>query len=85
MTKSGNTSRNENNMWKYSGRFVETLEQVSEMKSHNMHLDTTCSLCRNEDDTIQHYLECSVLVEQCKELYNDRIVRYEDIFDSLKA
>ena len=34
VTKSENASRNEDDIWKHSGRFVETLEQVSEMKSH---------------------------------------------------
>ena len=56
----------------------------AKMNFKNMHTDTTCSLCKNEDDTIQHYLEYSVLIEHCKDLYNDRIVQYEDIFGSLK-
>ena len=52
----------------------------AKMNFKNMYTDTTCSLCKNEDDTIQHYLECSVLIEHCKDLYNDPIVHYEDIF-----
>ena len=49
-----------------------------------MYLDTTCSLCQNEEDTIRHHLECHVLMEHCSELFNDRIVRYEDIFGNLQ-
>ena len=56
----------------------------AKMNFKNMYIDTTCSLCKMEDDTIPHYLECSVLIEHCKDLYNDCIVRYEDIYGSLK-
>ena len=56
----------------------------AKMNFKNMYIDTTCSLCKMEDDSIQHYLECSVLIENCTELFNDCIVRYEDIYGSLK-
>ena len=56
----------------------------AKMNFKNIYVDTTCSLCRNEDDTIRHHLECPVLIENCSELFNDRIVQYEDIFGSLK-
>ena len=56
----------------------------AKMNFKNMYLDTKCSLCENEEDSIRHYLECSVLLEQCEELFNDRIVRYEDIFGNLQ-
>ena len=48
-----------------------------------MYQDTTCILCKVEEDSQQHYLQCRILVEKCTELYNDRIVRYEDIFGNL--
>ena len=57
----------------------------AKMNFKNMYLDTTCSLCQNEEDTIRHHLECRVLMEHCSELFfNDRIVRYEDIFGNLQ-
>ena len=39
VTKSGHDYWNEDNIWKHSRRFVETLEQVSEMKTHIVTLD----------------------------------------------
>ena len=55
----------------------------AKMNFKNMHQDTTCNLCKVEEVSQQHYLQCQVLVEKCTELYNDRIVRYDDIFGNL--
>ena len=49
-----------------------------------MHTDYTCDLCKNEEDSIQHCLECPVLISKCADLYNDRIVNFKDLFGSLE-
>ena len=51
----------------------------------NMFKDTVCDLYKNEDDSIQHCLECPKLINECQDLYNDRIVKYEDLFGELPA
>ena len=50
-----------------------------------MFSDTVCDLCKKEDDTTQHYLECLVLISKCPELFKNRDVRYEDLFGNVKA
>ena len=66
----------------YNLRFRMT---KSKMNFKNMFSDTVCDLCKKEDDSTQHYLECSVLISKCPELYNDRAVKYEDLFGNIKA
>ena len=51
----------------------------------NMFKDTVCDLCKKEDESIQHCLECPILMNECQELYDDRIVKYEDVFGKLPA
>ena len=55
------------------------------MNFKNMFNDKVCDLCKKEDDSLQHCLECTVLLKECPDLYNDRIVRYEDLFGNLSA
>ena len=49
----------------------------------NMYTVYTCDLCKEEEDSIQHCLECPVLLNNCSELYNDRIVKFDDLFGSV--
>ena len=43
--------------------------------------DTVCKLCTgNYTQTQSHLLDCETLVKNCAELYNNIIVKYEDIF-----
>ena len=45
-----------------------------------------CGLCSADgggemkDDSQQHLLECSVIINNCPELFNDFSVKYEDLF-----
>ena len=55
------------------------------MNFKNMFIDTICDLCKKDDESTRHYLECEVLISKCPELYNDRAVRYEDLFGNIKA
>ena len=49
-----------------------------------MHTNLLCDLCKEEEESIQHTLECSVLIKQCPELYNDAMnVQFEDVFKTL--
>ena len=54
------------------------------MNFKNMHKDTICDICREEDDTSQHSLECSILMKNCPELYKDRIVQHDDIYKNME-
>ena len=54
------------------------------MNFKEMNYDKICDLCRKEEDTGQHSLECTILIEKCPELYNDRIVKFEDIFGKIE-
>ena len=47
-----------------------------------MHRNWFCSLCKIEYETINHTLNCQVLIGQCTVLNNDRIVTYEDVFEN---
>ena len=55
------------------------------MNFKNMFNNNVCDLCKEEEDSIQHCLECTVLLNECSDLYNDRIVRFEDLFGNLAA
>ena len=66
----------------YNLRFRMT---KSKMNFKNKFSETVCDLCKKDDDSTQHYLECEVLISKCPELYNDRTVKYEDLFGNLKA
>ena len=48
---------------------------------HKYENDLSCDLCGEYEDQ-QHLLECKVLIENCKSLYNDSIIKYEDIFST---
>ena len=54
-----------------------------EMNYKNMYRNHFCDLCKLHDETNQHLLECHVLISQCPELFNDRVVQYEDIFEDV--
>ena len=41
-----------------------------------MFSDTVCDLCKKEDDTTQHYLECLVLISKCPELFKNDMKTY---------
>ena len=66
----------------YNLRFRMT---KAKMNFKNMFIDTICDLCKKDDESTRHYLECEVLINKCPELYNDRAVRYEDLFGNIKA
>ena len=53
------------------------------MNFKNMYTDSNCDLCKNEEDSIQHCLECPILLNNCPELYNDTMVSYNDLYGSL--
>ena len=55
------------------------------MNFKNMFINNACDLCKKDEDTTQHILECEVLINNCSQLYNDRIVRYQDIFGNIQA
>ena len=46
----------------------------------NFYTDIKCRLCKDEEETQSHLLNCSELIKNFPELYNDMIVKYEDIF-----
>ena len=50
----------------------------------NMYTEYTCDLCKNDNDSIQHCLECPILIDNCPELYNDRMVSFNDLFGSVE-
>ena len=51
----------------------------------NFYADLKCRLCKIEDEDQNHLLNCSELLKNCPELYNDMIVKYDDIFsDNIK-
>ena len=41
-----------------------------------------CDLCQIDEEDQYHMLSCEVLLKECKELYNDESVEYEDIFST---
>ena len=41
--------------------------------------DLYCDLCGKYEDQ-QHLLTCQILIDNCKALYDDSTVQYEDIF-----
>ena len=44
--------------------------------------DLSCDLCQKGIEENQaHLLECDTLIKNCKELYDDQSVEYEDIFE----
>ena len=48
---------------------------------HKYENDLSCDLCGEYEDQ-QHLLECKVLIENWKSLYNDSIIKYEDLFST---
>ena len=46
----------------------------------NFYTDDKCRLCKNEQENQSHLLNCSELIKNCPELYNDMIVKYDDLF-----
>ena len=47
----------------------------------SQYLDTKCNFCE-EEESQDHLLDCNVIIENCKELYEDLTVEYEDLFKS---
>ena len=46
--------------------------------------DMSCGLCgQNESQTQEHLLNCSQLISNCPQLYNNRVVQYSDIFQGV--
>ena len=47
--------------------------------------DLSCDLCNeNELQTQEHLLNCSKIIKNCPQLYNNRIIQYSDIFGKVK-
>ena len=44
--------------------------------------DLLCPLCNIEQDSQSHLFNCNVLIENCKELFDNQEVEYEDIFSN---
>ena len=42
------------------------------------YLDTKCNFC-DQEETQSHLMECSKILQNCQELYNDVEVDYEDM------
>ena len=49
----------------------------------SQYLDTKCNFC-SEEESQDHLLDCQTIIQHCKELYNDTVVEYEDIFKNAK-
>ena len=44
--------------------------------------DLLCNLCgKDEPQTQEHLLECSQIIDNCPQLYDNRNIRYSDLFD----
>ena len=48
----------------------------------SQYLDTKCNFCE-EEETQVHLLECNTIIQNCKELYEDMTIEYEDLFKTL--
>ena len=44
-------------------------------------IDTKCNFCDIEESQ-DHLLDCHTIIQNCKELYDDTVVEYEDIFNN---
>ena len=44
----------------------------------------SCDACGEYEDQ-QHLLECKILIENCKSLYDDSTIRYEDLFSTVNT
>ena len=44
--------------------------------------DLTCDLKCGEYEDQEHLLDCQILIDNCKELYEDSTVKYDDLFGS---
>ena len=42
--------------------------------------ELSCRMCHSEVETQQHLLDCEVMINNCKDLYNDTVVEYNDLF-----
>ena len=45
----------------------------------NMYQDVNCLWCEEVENS-EHLLNCSKLIENCPELYNDNVVKFEDVY-----
>ena len=44
--------------------------------------DTTCNLCqKDEPQTQEHLLECTELIKNCSQLFDNRNILYKDLFE----
>ena len=44
--------------------------------------DLSCNLCgKDEPQTQEHLLECSQIIDNCPQLYDNRNICYSDLFD----
>ena len=44
-----------------------------------MYQDVNCLWCEEAENS-EHLLSCSKLIENCPELYNDNVVKFEDVY-----
>ena len=59
-------------------RMVDVKDNFKQKYEDNM----SCDLC-GEYENQQHLLECKTLIENCKSLYDDSTIRYEDLFSTV--
>ena len=74
--KNGLESENISLLFKLRTRMLDVKENFK-----NLYLDTSCRFCGKSDENQRHLLNCEVIIQHCPELYNDRIVQYDDIYD----
>ena len=43
-----------------------------------------CDLCNKDEESQIHLLSCCTLLRECKDLYDDNEVEYEDIFSDIE-
>ena len=76
--KSDNDLKNEEKevLFKFRTRMADL-----KMNFKNMHIDHTCPLCKEHDDSQKHILECETILNKSEDLANNSRVEYEDIFE----
>ena len=52
------------------------------LKNKYINNDLLCELKCGQYEDQQHLLDCPILIENCKELYEDSTVQYDDLFCS---
>ena len=64
---------------------LRTREANVKCNYKNMYTDLKCTLCKSkEDDNQYHLLQCEYLIQCCKNLAENILVEYEDIYESLE-